>query len=225
MSLLHREIRPLGREIEERHFRDDRRFLVACDDTHAPEQYFNLLRISRVQIIVVPTTDGTSTPAAVLARLLDEAKKQEIDPDFGDECWMVLDTDHLIEGAHLREFTNALRDARNKQVRVALSRPCFELWLLLHHVDETTVRDLVTCAQVNEAIKAAVGTYNKTKLRSEHFEPGSALDAIERAESLDASVPGGDIPATTTTRIYQLLNSILERAEPAQLPPPLRGRE
>jgi hypothetical protein len=96
------------------------------------------------------------------------------------------------------------------------------LWLLLHHVDETTVRDLATCAQVNEAIKEAVGTYNKTKLRSEHFEPGSALDAIERAESLDASVAGGEIPATTTTRVYQLLNAILERAVPAQLPPALR---
>lgn len=59
MSLTHRLPRPLRRDAGG--FRDDRLFLVACDDTYAPHQYFKAFRIPRVQVHVIPTVDGTST--------------------------------------------------------------------------------------------------------------------------------------------------------------------
>jgi hypothetical protein len=68
MSLFQRKPRPLSRDAES--LRDDRLFIVACDDTFAPKQYFDFFRITRVKIHVVPTTDGTSVAAHVLERLL-----------------------------------------------------------------------------------------------------------------------------------------------------------
>jgi hypothetical protein len=67
--------------------RDDRLFIVACDDTYAPKQYFDFFRITRIQIHVVPTEDGTSAAEHVLGRL------QGIDHDDDDELWLPLDTD------------------------------------------------------------------------------------------------------------------------------------
>ncbi|MFI1563960.1 RloB family protein [Streptomyces sp. NPDC020490] len=49
--------------------------------------------------------------------------------DHYHQAWCVLDVD---EFAHLDE---ALRLAADEGVEVALSNPCFELWLLLHHRD------------------------------------------------------------------------------------------
>ena len=49
-------------------FRDDRLFIIACDDTYAPKQYFDFFRLPRIQVHVVPTTDGTSNAQAVLDR-------------------------------------------------------------------------------------------------------------------------------------------------------------
>lgn len=104
MSLLRRKPRPLTRDTNS--FRDDRLFIVACDDTYAPKQYFNFFRISRVKVHVVATPNGTSAARHVLDRLL------EFDHEADDELWMLLDTDHCTAGTHLKSFLQALADAR-----------------------------------------------------------------------------------------------------------------
>ena len=118
--------RPLTRDSGA--LRDDRLFIVACDDSYAPKQYLDLFRLTRVQIHVIPTVDGTSAAAHVLTRLLSVAH------DDDDERWLVLDIDHSLQGAHVASFMEALKRAKDNGVQVALSNPCFELWLLLHHI-------------------------------------------------------------------------------------------
>jgi hypothetical protein len=140
MSLFPRKSRPIKRDYTT--FRDDRLFIVACDDTYAPKQYFEFFQMTRVQVYVVPTEDGTSSAGHVLERLL------KFDHEEDDELWMLLDTDHYASGKHIRSFKTALRNARQKGVNVALSKPCFELWLLLHHVEETVVKDLSDASEV-----------------------------------------------------------------------------
>ncbi len=216
MALVPRKPRPLNRDSG---FRDDRLCIIACDDCYAPKQYFEFFAIPRIQIHVVSTQDGTSVAEHVLDRLLDF--KKSVDSD--DELWMLLDTDHCIRDTHLGGFTEALRRASKAGVNVALSRPSFELWLLLHYRDESAVLDLPNATKVEEALRDILGGYNKTKLKREHY-PGTLLaTAIERAERLDLSVPGGDIPSSNTTRVYRLWKSIVSKALPSQLPVYLRA--
>jgi hypothetical protein len=214
MSLFQRKARPLSRDTGS--LRDDRLFIVACDDTFAPKQYFDFFRITRVKIHVVPTVDGTSVAAHVLDRLL------LFDHDPDDELWMLLDTDHCTRGSHLQGFIKALRDAADKHVHVALSKPCFELWLLLHHLDEAAAVGLASCGDVELKLRETAGEYNKTNLKSPHYPLSSVAGACERAERLDATVSGGDIPADNTSRVYRLWKAIAERALPSQLPEELR---
>lgn len=213
--MIQRKARPLSRDAIS--LRDDRLFIVACDDTFAPKQYFDLFRIPRVKIRVVPTTDGTSTAAHVLDRLL----QFEHDPD--DELWMLLDTDHCTRGSHLQGFTTALRNAKQKGVNVALSKPSFELWLLLHHLDEAFVGDLATANDVETKLRGILREYNKTRLKAIHYPIESVSDAYARASRLDAIVAGGDIPAGNTSRVYRLLEAIVAKSLPSQLPVELRN--
>src|SRR5581483_10277864 len=156
MSLTHRKPRTLKRGPGT--FRDDRLFIVACDDRYAPSQYFDAFRFPRIQVHVVPTEDGTCSSQDVLRRLLDIQHEED------DELWLLLDTDHYITGTHLRTFTETLKDARKNGVYIALSRPCFELWLLLHHVKEHGVRALPDASAVEQALRDQLGSYNKTNL-------------------------------------------------------------
>ena len=216
MTLIQRQPRPLTRDTDS--FRDDRLFFVACDDTFAPEQYFGLFKLRRVKIHVVPTpSDGSSAASHVLARLLSFEHGED------DERWMLLDADHYVQGAHLASFMEALREAKRQGVNVALSRPSFELWLLLHHVGETELGSLPTAGDVERALRAKLGEYNKTNLKPEHYPPASRHDAYKRAERLDAAVTGGDIPSENTTRVYLLLKAFVSKALPQQLPAELRG--
>jgi len=215
MSLIQRQPRPLTRDAAS--LRDDRLFIVACDDTFAPKQYFDFFRLTRVQVHVVPTPDGSSAARHVLDRLL------RVEHDEDDQRWMLLDTDHCVQGTHLAGFVEALAEAKRQGVNVALSKPSFELWLLLHHVEESALGPLPTAKDVEGALRATLGQYNKTNLKQGHYPLASVSDACDRAIRLDATVEGGDIPRENTTRVYRLWQAIAAKAAPLQLPPELRG--
>ncbi len=136
---------------------------------------------------------------------------------------MLLDTDHCTKGTHLASFVAALSVARQKGVSVALSKPCFEIWLLLHHVDEARLESHPACEHVERALRTRLGEYNKTNLKPEHFSLASVADACARARRLDAAVPGGEIPGANTTRVFRLWEAIVSKALPAQLPLELRS--
>jgi len=189
MTLNPRQPRPLVRDAES--LRDDRLFIEACDDTFAPKQYFDFYRIPRIQIHVVQTRDGTSAAPHVLERLLKIAHE----PD--DELWMLLDTDHYTQGTHLASFVQTLAEAKRQGVNVALSKPSFELWLLLHHLEETALGVLPAARDVEERLRSVLGEYNKTRLKQDHYPHTSVCNACIRADRLDRAVEGGDIRAPT----------------------------
>lgn len=215
MSLFQRKPRPLKRH--EATFRDDRLFIVACDDTYAPKQYFDFFEIPRVKVHVVPTEDTRSAAQHVVNRLL------QYEHDEDDELWLVLDTDHYASGSHLPGFIAAINEAKQRGVKVALSKPCFEIWLLLHHLDETAITGLADASEVERLLRGTLGEYNKRGLKEKHYPIESVPDAIRRAERLDATVEGGDVPSANTSRLYLLWQAIIDKALPSQLPAPLAG--
>ncbi len=214
MGLIQRKPRPICRNEES--LRDDRLFIIASDDTYAPKQYFGFFNIPRVQVHVIPTEDNNCSARHVLERLL----KMEHEPD--DERWMLLDVDHCDQGTHQGGFIAAIREANQKGVKVALSKPCFELWLLLHHCDIASVIPLENAQKAEALLRQSLGEYNKTRLKPEHYPHSLVIEACRRAKNLDETVPGGDIPAGNTSRVYLLWETIIANALPSRLAPEFR---
>ena len=214
MTLIRRQVRSLARDNDS--LRDDRLIIVACDDTYAPTQYFSFFKMPRVHVHVISTEDGTSAAKHVLDRLL----KFDKEPD--DELWMLLDTDHCIRPQHSKEFINAIRRARRNGVNIALSKPCFELWLLLHHIDISAVKSLADAGDAERKLREILGSYNKTKLKSEDFPIGSVAPACEKAGILNEKSGGGYRPKENMSQVYLLWKSILTKSLPNQIPTELR---
>jgi hypothetical protein len=212
VSLTQRKKRPLKRDSQ--CLRDDRLFLVACDDTYAPRLYFDFFRIPRIQVHVIetPAEDTSSHASHVLERL------KAFDHDEDDELWMLLDTDHCTAKGHQKNFNRALKEAKEQGVKIAVSRPCFELWLLLHHVDVKKVVSLKDAKEAETKLREILGEYNKANLKQEHYPIKKVCDAYQRAEELDQQVAGGKIPDSNTSRVYLLLNAILSKSIASQLP-------
>ena len=211
-----RKPRPLVRDKDS--WRDDRLFIIACDDTYAPKQYFGFFKFNRVKVHVIPTVDGTSNAQSVLNRLL------EIEHEAYDERWIILDTDHNINGPHLKNFTAAIAEAKRQKVSVAMSRPCFEVWLLLHHGEIDEVAGLKDANETAKALKEKLGSYNKTSLKEEHFPLDKAHAAYGRAVALDKSVNQGDIPDKNTTRVFRLWEEIIKNSLPSSVPHEVRKK-
>lgn len=206
MALLHRRPRPLAPE--ERTFRDDRLIVVVTEDTYAPEQYFNLVQARRVRVRVASAQGGHGSPQAILASAL--ALRQ--DPDFQgfDEFWLLLDTDHWTQPSHVANFIAVHKAARQAGFEVAVSNPCFDLWLLLHHdhIAPGGAAAFPNCAAVAARFRALLGEFNKTRLNREHYNVELALVARARARAL---TPDGSLyePANPGTQVWRLVERAL----------------
>jgi hypothetical protein len=117
-----------------------------------------------------------------------------------DEVWCVTDVDHYErEGG---KVTAALELAGD-DIRLAISNPCFELWLLLHHED--CAAHCADCREVHTRLRKHLPQYDKARLRFGDFAAG--LDeAIRRAEKL-----GADHTRNPSTGVWRLVNAVLEK--------------
>jgi hypothetical protein len=124
--------------------------------------------------------------------------------DF-DEIWCVTDVDHYErEGG---KVTAALAHARKAGIKVAVSNPCFEIWLLLHRDDCRSACQ--NCGAVVSKLKKHLPAYDKGHLRFEDFASGLG-QARTRAERLDPS--GEDHAQNPSTGVWRLVDTILEQA-------------
>ena len=205
--------------------RDSSIVVIACEDTHAVKQYFAKFRTRRVQFKVLPTEEGYSSPKAVVERLTRYRMEEQIGDE--DELWICIDADHWIRGSHQRELAEVLRQCRSNGYCVAISNPCFEVWLLLHFVtidDEllntilgnaqnSTVsesdRQSIRCDGFEEHLRIVSGGYNKTNVGRLPITTLEVIQAMQRARELDNGT--GDIPGAPGTRAYKLLDTLKRR--------------
>ena len=220
MNRSRRKSRPLIRDRQI--YRDDRMYIVACDDTYAPKQYFDGFEKDfmpfRLQVKVIETRDGTSSAEHVLDRLL------KIDIETYDERWLLLDADHYTTGTHLKSFKTALRRAQKTDVNIAVNKPCFEFWLLLHYLqrNDPDLLRITNAGSAEKLLKKTLGGYKKRSLDTNHFPLTRVPQAVMEARAIDSTVFGGDIPQGNTSRVYRLWERILHNASPAQLPEELQ---
>jgi hypothetical protein len=206
MTLRSKKPRPLTRE--DKAYRDDRLFVIATEDTYAPEQYFDIFRDPRVHVRILPTEDGRSAPQHVLTRLDEYVKEFELTED--DERWLMLDTDHWVKPKHIANFNLVCAQATQKRFNLAHSNPCFEIWLLLHVTDLEAGDQFARADEVIQRLKDTLGGYNKRHIDPQHFSLESAAVAVRRAEKLDQP-PGNRWPQKTGSHVYQIVKKLLPR--------------
>lgn len=190
--------------------RDAAIFYVATEDTHAADQYFRALQQngiidrSRVQIVVLATTAGLSSPGWLIDRL--DEHRSKLDTHLPqDEHWLLPDIDHHRD----KELSEVFLRASQKGYRVAASNPCFEVWLLLHETDDlsdvATYADHAQAAAACEAkLRAVLGSYNKRHLDPSRYTAERVAAAEMRSRARDAGSGGERWPAAAGTHVHRL---------------------
>jgi hypothetical protein len=156
------------------------RVLVVCEGIRTEKGYFQSLKHThRIPIDLVIEAGGTPKRLVEIAVKLkqeaDALAHGRGDPNLKfDEVWCVFDVD---EHPYLSE---AKKQAKDNQIQVAISNPCFELWVLLHFRAQTShiERDIV-----QRACRELLPGYDKN-LPYDKLWPRYA-DALDRAKKLD----------------------------------------
>lgn len=205
-------------------FRDARLIVIATEGKDTERIYFKTLAREytnpRVHVHILKRNEdeqNNSSPEHVLRQLNEYKGQYALESD--DELWLVSDRDRWTEAMLSRV---AAECEQNDYMHIALSNPCFELWLLLHLADITSLSpEEQNLWMENRRKSKSANPYLKVQLRQKMGSyQESAYDAqmlishveeaIERAKMLDKN-PTDRWPQTLGTRVYLLAESVMNR--------------
>ena len=186
--------------------RDASLVVIAPEDRYAVRQYFDFFESTRIQFRVLETQEGKSAPEHVLSRLNDYVEEYEIDE--GDALWIVCDSDHWVEPNHIHNLTRVLQECRQKGIQVALSNPCFDLWLYLHFADFPTEQSL-SCEEVGKRLRDAVGGFDKTRVYNLAIDEAKVSDAL--TPTLANPLAEGEIPTRPRTAVHLIIQALVAK--------------
>lgn len=118
-----------------------KRFLIVCEGEKSEPNYVEgvrrNLKSDLIDVLVLGPCGGAKEVVERAASELKSSRKifkKSGDPfDKFDYVWCVFDVDDHDKDGKLLE---ALKQASDNGIEVALSNPCYELWVILHYRDE-----------------------------------------------------------------------------------------
>ena len=192
-------------------FRDAALFVIATEGAVTEPKYFQGLKEQwhspRVHIEVMKRDDASESSRSSVLGTLDRFARQFMLRD-GDQLWLVIDRDS--QSWKPKEMVEVARACQQKNYYLAVSNPCFELWLLLHFED-LAVQDEKRRNQVLENKRGFLKRELSQHLSSEtahvdHLIPHTD-QAIARARTLDKK-PAERWPSGLGTRVYRLVEQL-----------------
>lgn len=181
-------------------FRDERRnILIVCGADETESAYFkglrDALRLASLNVSIV--AKGKVSPDEVVRHA-----KRKMDGAGYHEVWCVVDVDHYERDGGW--ITKAMKLADQSGIRLAVSNPCFEFWLVLHHA--VCGGHCADCGAAEGLLKRWLPTYDKTRLRFADHANGVS-DAVKRAKVLDPT--GRNHVANPSAGVWPLVEMLL----------------
>lgn len=184
-------------------FRDASLCFIACEGSKTEAQYFSFsfLQHSRIKLEIIPSKDGCSAPRYVLDGLKKVVKNYQLGAD--DSLWLVIDRDRWPYATQIKEVLH--KSIQQKPIALAVSSPCFELWLYLHFADMPSA-PIPRSEDMIGKIRKKLGSYHKSNLQEEDYRDRVEL-AISRSEQ--SCIGSDELPINPGTTIHQLMKTIL----------------
>ncbi|MFD1376089.1 RloB family protein [Micrococcus antarcticus] len=182
--------------------------VTEVDYVHALLNHPDIANGSAVEIVI---EESGATPYTLVQRARDDKKRGIGDIDH---FWCVFDVESPPEKRD-KHLSAAIDTARANDIGLAVSNPCFELWLILHF--ESATAHLTT----NEAIRRRRELDASTgKEVDEDRYMDQLTQAMRRAEKLDSKHKDDDTqfpennPSST---MYKLVHQLMKEASDSKL--------
>jgi hypothetical protein len=198
MALTSRRRRPIDRRSKPAPHRDARLFIIATEGRKTEKQYFSMFGNKRCQVRVIPNEDNKSAPAHILQQLKDFKKEFQLKDD--DELWLMVDVDRWGN----KHFATVAAQAGHNKFQLAVSNPCFEVWLYLHHDDLD--HQSIKSNEMKQKLRDLLGGYNSSRLDLGKFAE-RIDDAVDRARALDTK-RDERWPSRTGTHVYRVVEKV-----------------
>lgn len=105
---------------------------IICEGFETEINYFRKFRTRYSNIDIRPITSHHKSAISLINRVADTLKQELYYPEDGDQIWCVFDRN----GNTNEELQKAGQIASRRGYYIAFSNPAFELWFLLHFIDQ-----------------------------------------------------------------------------------------
>jgi hypothetical protein len=211
-------------------------FVLSFEGSKSEKKYFEDFRVSElfndnglIETIPLKRDKKSGTDPISVKKLLKKAK-DEFPFKKSDEFWLIIDRDDW-ETSHKQNFSELVEDCKaENNFFLAMSNPCFEIWLILH------LKDVQEFSQDERYKILKNAKYNKTKnyidiVLGDLIQTGRGYNkipnpliflhrdriekAIARAHALDTA--NEDYPSDIGSHVYRLVKKLLKSIEPDTL--------
>jgi hypothetical protein len=180
------------------------RILIVCEGTKTEPGYFDDLRRVYRRVVELELSPG-GVPKTLVERAVEMKSEAEHmakaakDENLSyDEVWCVFDVDDHPK------VDDAKQQARGNGIKLAVSNPCFELWVLLHFQEQTAH---ISRAKLRAVCRKHLPDYEKD-LPIARLTPQYEY-AASRARKLDDwQQQQGRKEANPSTGVYRLTEAI-----------------
>lgn len=196
------KVRGYTRDVPQEKVRDYSLFAIACEGTEREPDYFRLFDgIDRIKVDIIEDGEG-SAPSKVLARVADYISENQLNAEYGDSLWCVIDKDKWPQ-EQIEELHSFCNQKENRHL--VISNPSIEIWLLYHKLANLTGLNITTAQDAKRALDGIEkGGYYYIK-----YLP-LMMNAIENASHADTN-PDGYMPELLQTKVYQLGEALYDR--------------
>ena len=185
--------------------------LVGAEGKNQTERkYFKAFNQVQSEYKIMAGKGNNTDPVGVVEDLLKSAKQEELDLKDGDMLACFIDVD--FKNGRDQELRAAMKLARQNNISVLLSNPCFEIWYLLHFRYSTKLYG--SNEEVIKELGSYISDYSKSKDVYDLIENkiDQALLNTKRLESYHLENGTNDrLKKLPSTEAYKLIEMILEK--------------
>lgn len=184
------------------------RILICFEDAKSAPRYFKALRIHRSltkQSVRIDSDSTVSDPHSVVKRAVelrdDLISREDFSEEDGDSAWAVVDVDKH------ESIPNAIQLANSENIKLAISNPCFEYWILLHY--ENSAPYVMNCSDlISKHLKNHMPGYDKGSTDYQGIVDHADL-AAERAErQFKGKAESDPTKCCPCTMVFRLVRSL-----------------
>jgi hypothetical protein len=198
-------------------------FLIVCEDEKTEPYYFEgfIKEFPEETVYLRAIGTGRNSKGVVEQSIVEKTKLAELSNKIVDEVWAVFDKDDAEKSfGNAERFKEAFRLAREVNHKVAYSNEVFELWVLLHFTEISSVKPIPRneiYKSISDIVKSFPGyegfeyQHGNTEIIDVLTKVGNEEDAIGRAQELLRKQAGiQPLEANPSTTVHILVRRLRE---------------
>ncbi|TDW15107.1 RloB family protein [Kribbella kalugense] len=182
-----------------------RTILIFCEGEASEPDYIGALKSvpqirsnTAINLVIDPSS-------AVPLKLVEKAVARKQRDSEIDECWCVFDVEWP---SHHPNLDRALRLADAEGINVAVSNPCFELWLILHFQSQTGFLDNRAAEALSTQLDGRQGKrIDGTKYMSLRHDACARASALAERHDRDGTAFPNDNPSSSMHRLLATIEA------------------